>query len=70
MYHPLKQRLMKRSLLTFWIALIATLTMQAQYVVSDKYDLWFEDTDYEMTTRKHNDAGWLDVDWFEITVDK
>lgn len=21
-------------------------------------------------TRKHNDAGWLDVDWFEITVDK
>ena len=43
---------MKRSLLTFGIALIATLTMQAQYVVSDKYDLWFEDTDYEMTTRK------------------
>ncbi len=26
--------------------------MQAQYVVSDKYDLWFEDSGYEVTTRK------------------
>ena len=43
---------MKRYLLALIVALTASLTMQAQYVVSDKYDLWFEDTDYEMTTRK------------------
>jgi hypothetical protein len=43
---------MKPKLLTLCFALMASLTMQAQYVVSDKYDLWFEDTDYEMTTRK------------------
>ena len=28
------------------------MTLSAQYVVSDKYDLWFEDTGYEVTTRK------------------
>lgn len=43
---------MKRSLLTLWIAFLISLAMQAQYVVSDKYDLWFEDTNNEMTTRK------------------
>ena len=43
---------MKTKLLTLCFALMASLTMSAQYVVSDKYDLWFEDTDYEMTTRK------------------
>lgn len=43
---------MKRYLFALFAALTASLTMQAQYVVSDKYDLWFEDTDYEMTTRK------------------
>lgn len=31
---------------------MASLAMSAQYVVSDKYDLWFEDTDHEFTTRK------------------
>ena len=31
---------------------MAYLTMQAQYVVSDRYDLWFEDSGYEVTTRK------------------
>ena len=42
---------MKRSLLSLFIVM-TSLMMQAQYVVSDKYDLWFEDTDYEMTTRR------------------
>ncbi len=43
---------MKTKLLTLCFALMASLTMSAQYVVSDKYDLWFEDTNNEMTTRK------------------
>lgn len=34
------------------VALIACISLQAQYVVNDKYDLWFEDTGYEVTTRK------------------
>ena len=42
---------MRRTVLMM-IALTMSLVMQAQYVVSDKYDLWFEDTDYEVTTRK------------------
>lgn len=42
---------MKR-LYSFLIALIAGMTMQAQYIVSDKYDLWFEDSGHEVTTRK------------------
>ena len=37
---------------SFIVALMACLAMQAQYVVSDKYDLWFEDTGHETTTRK------------------
>lgn len=32
--------------------MLAAMTMAAQYVVSDKYDLWFEDTGHEVTTRK------------------
>ena len=42
---------MKR-IYSFFLALMACMSMQAQYVVSDKYDLWFEDTDHEVTTRK------------------
>lgn len=42
---------MKRIYL-FIAALFAAVSMSAQYVVSDKYDLWFEDTGYEVTTRK------------------
>ena len=42
---------MKR-IYSFILALMACLTMQAQYVVSDRYDLWFEDSGYEVTTRK------------------
>lgn len=37
----------------FLLMMVACLsTAQAQYVVSDKYDLWFEDTGNEVTTRK------------------
>lgn len=32
--------------------LMACTAMSGQYVVSDKYDLWFEDTNSELTTRK------------------
>ena len=34
------------------LALLACAVMQAQYVVNDRYDLWFEDSGYEVTTRK------------------
>ena len=37
---------------SFLVALMACMSMQAQYVVSDKYDLWFEDSGHEVTTRK------------------
>ena len=42
---------MKR-ILTIIVALSAYFVAGAQYVVSDKYDLWFEDTGREVTTRK------------------
>lgn len=42
---------MKKFLL-FSFVLLASATMQAQYVVSDKYDLWFEGSSHEVTTRK------------------
>ncbi len=41
---------MKR-LYSFLLALMACLTMQAQYVVNDRYDLWFEDSGHDVTTR-------------------
>ena len=41
-----------KKIITIFIALLASATLFAQYVVSDKYDLWFEDTDHEVTTRK------------------
>ena len=33
-------------------ALVASVALKAQYVVSDKYNLWFEDTGNEVITRK------------------
>ena len=39
---------MRSKLLTLCFALMASLTMSAQYVVSDKYDLWFEDTNNDV----------------------
>ena len=46
---------MKR-IYSFFLALMACMSMQAQYVVSDKYDLWFEDTGHEVTARKSVDC--------------
>ena len=43
---------MRRKVLTILVALMACMTMQAQYAVSDRYNLWFEGTDNEVTTRK------------------
>ena len=43
---------MKTRIIALLTALMASASMNAQYVVSDKYDLWFEDTGYEVTTRK------------------
>jgi hypothetical protein len=41
-----------RRILTIIIALAVCSVAGAQYIVSDKYDLWFEDTGHEETTRK------------------
>ena len=41
-----------KKLYTILLALVVSVTLQAQYVVSDKYDLWFEDSGNEVTTRK------------------
>ena len=43
---------MKTRIFTLLIALMVSASMNAQYIVSDKYDLWFEDTGYEVTTQK------------------
>lgn len=42
---------MKR-LISLLAALMAWTAVYGQYVVSDKYNLWFEDSDNELTTRK------------------
>lgn len=42
---------MKRLALILF-ALLSWTVLSAQYVVSDKYTLWFEDTGYEVTTRR------------------
>ena len=54
---------MKKCLLTWMMVLMASLTMQAQYVVSDKYNLWFEGTDNEVTTRK---TVWCEEDYQDL----
>ena len=54
---------MRRNVLTLLVALMAAMTMQAQYVVSDKYNLWFEGTDAEMTTRK---TVWCEEDYQDL----
>lgn len=41
---------------SFIVALLAAVSMSAQYVVSDKYNLHFEDTGHEVTTRKSVDC--------------
>ena len=47
----------------FLLALIASITIQAQYVVSDKYNLWFEDSGNEVTTRK---AVWCEENYQDL----
>ena len=42
---------MRARMMTILMALMCSAGMVGQYVVSDKYDLWFEDTGYELTTR-------------------
>lgn len=54
---------MKRALLLLSLLLTAGATLRAQYVVSDKYDLWFEDTGYEVTTRK---PEWCTEDYQDL----
>lgn len=52
-----------RALLTLGLLLAGAGMLRAQYVVSDKYDLWFEDTGEEVTTRK---AEWCTEDWQDL----
>ena len=54
---------MKKRMMTWMMVLMASLTMQAQYVVSDKYNLWFEGTDNEVTTRK---TVWCEEDYQDL----
>lgn len=41
-----------KKLFSFFIVLMASASLYAQYIVSDKYNLWFEDSGHEVTTRK------------------
>lgn len=50
-------------LLCFLACVSASASLRAQYVVSDKYDLWFEDTGYEVTTRK---PEWCTEDYQDL----
>lgn len=53
---------MKRFLLCLF-ALMACTAMNAQYVVSDKYTLWFEDSGNEVITRK---PVWCEEDYQDL----
>jgi len=54
---------MKSRLYTLLAAVMTCATMSAQYVVSDKYDLWFEDSGNEITTRK---PEWCTEDYQDL----
>lgn len=54
---------MKTKYYALLIALLACTSMNAQYIVSDKYKLWFEDTDNEITTRK---PEWCTEDYQDL----
>ena len=54
---------MKRNLLTFFVALMACMTMQAQYVYNNNYNVWFEGTDSEIYTRK---TVWCEEDYQDL----
>ena len=53
---------MKR-FISFLVVLTACTAAFGQYVVSDRYDLWFEDTGHEVTTRK---AVFCNEDWQDL----
>lgn len=54
---------MKTRIYSLLGALLIAMSVQAQYVVSDKYDLWFEDSGYEVTTRK---PEWCTEDYQDL----
>ena len=54
---------MRRSLLTLFVALMACMTMQAQYSYNSNYEVWFEGTDSEMATRK---TVWCEEDYQDL----
>lgn len=43
---------MKTRMMTLLLAMMASMGMSAQYTYNSSYDVWFEGTDDEMTTRK------------------
>ena len=53
---------MKRFYL-FLVSLITSVTMSAQYVYNSNYDVWFEGTSSEMTTRK---IVWCEEDYQDL----
>lgn len=64
MYIPLtKGQIMKRYFYTLMMALTMSMTMQAQYVYNSNYQVWFEGTDSEMTTRK---TVWCEEDYQDL----
>ena len=46
-----------------WVGLLVCMTMSAQYVYNSNYDVWFEGTNSEMTTRK---AVWCTEDYQDL----
>ena len=54
---------MKTRFYTFIAALMVCITMQAQYVYNSNYDVWFEGTNSEMTTRK---TVWCTEDYQDL----
>ena len=54
---------MKRNLLVVLVAFMACMTMQAQYVYNNNYNVWFEDTDSEIYTRK---TVWCNEDYQDL----
>lgn len=54
---------MKRNVLTLVVALMASLTMNAQYVYNSNYDVWFEGTSTETYTRK---ITWAEEDYQDL----
>lgn len=54
---------MKRNVLTLVVALMASLTMNAQYVYNSNYDVWFEGTSTETYTRK---IMWAEEDYQDL----